>query len=208
MKAGQTLIADDGHEVLLFPLSSLYITQTSSPSSFSHCCGHPFDCVGTVLKQSYYAPCTCVLYYANDASVGNSRSWVSKSEVWTPYGLGYFCFQFTHDNNPPYSNIGQVVKQGQLIGHTGTAGFVTGDHVHIDQAVGKDVPMISSGITCSGGNLCYSLDGSIDPTKIWYMNGTDIRYTDGLDFKTYNGGHPVPSLDDGMPFIYFLRRRW
>ena len=206
MKAGQTLLAEDGHEVLLFPLSSLYITQTSSPSSFSHCCGHPFDCVGTVLKQSYYAPCTCKLYYANDASVGNSRSWVSVDEVWTPYGLGFVSFQFTHDNSPLYSNIGAVVKQGRLIGHTGTAGFVTGDHVHIDQAVGKNVPMVSSGITCQGGNLCYMLDGSIDPTKIWYMNGTDIRYTDGLTFEEYKGGNPGIKTNK-MKIMFYLKRR-
>ena len=42
MKAGQKLV-HDGHEVCLFPMETMNITQWSSPQSLSHCCGHPFD---------------------------------------------------------------------------------------------------------------------------------------------------------------------
>lgn len=42
MKAGQKLV-HDGHEVCLFPMETMNITQWSSPTEYSHCCGHPFD---------------------------------------------------------------------------------------------------------------------------------------------------------------------
>ena len=42
MKAGQKLV-HDGHEVCLFPMETMNITQWSSPTAESHCCGHPFD---------------------------------------------------------------------------------------------------------------------------------------------------------------------
>jgi hypothetical protein len=211
MQPGQKLVADDGHQVLLFPLPVMNITQTSSPSSFSHCCGHPFDCVGNTTRAPYYAPCDCRLYYTNGASVGNSRSWVSINPVHTPSGLKYVSFQFTHDNAPPYSTIGTVVRQGQLIGRTGTAGFVTGDHVHIDQASGQDIPMISSGITCSGGNLCYMLSGSEQPYDIFYINGTSVINDMGLNFQEYSGGvspGPPGGTPSKMKFMYYLKRRW
>lgn len=209
MKQGQTLVADDGHQVLLFPLDYLYITQTSSPDSYSHCCGHPFDCVGTYDKYPYYAPCDCTLYYAGTPSSGNPRCWVSNTPVHTPSGLKYVSFEFAHEVDPMYSTIGTVRKQGQLIGRTGIAGFVTGDHVHIDQASGQNVPIVNSGITCAGGNECAMLSGSTQPTDIWYINDTTIANDAGLSFQTYDGGHPqpTPGAMGKMKFIYYLKKK-
>lgn len=109
MKAGQTLVASDGHEVCLFPMDMLYVTQVSGPSSLSHCCGHPIDIVGNTVQYPLYAPFSCHLVWSWPD--GNERSYTSDSEVWyaTPNGngwtLGYVTVCFTHQNNPPTKQV-------------------------------------------------------------------------------------------------------
>lgn len=183
MQAGQTMVGKSGKQVALFPMDICNITQLSGSSSLSHCCGHPFDAVGSSGSYPIYAPCDCHLIYSD--SSGNTRGYQSDNEVEFASGVGYICFSFTHDNNPPSKTS---FKQGELIGHTGTTGMVTGDHTHIDQAVGQNKTLVSYGITCSFGNLCYALQDSTSPQNIWYINDTQIVNTQGLTFKTYEGG--------------------
>lgn len=206
MKAGQTLVASDGHEVCLFPMDMLYITQLSGPSSLSHCCGHPIDIVGNTPQYPLYAPFSCHLVWSWPD--GNERSYTSDDMVWyaTPNGdgwtLGYVTVCFTHQNNPPTQTS---FKQGELIAHTGTAGNVTGDHCHLDQSTLPNVGNVSFGVTCAYGNLCYALDGSTDPTKIYFINDTNVVQTLGLNFASWEGGvtppQPQPESRKYMPLL-------
>lgn len=219
VQAGQTLVASDGHEVCLFPMDMLYITQLSGPSSLSHCCGHPIDIVGNTPQYPLYAPFSCHLVWSWPD--GNERSYTSDDMVWyaTPNGngwtLGYVTVCFTHQNNPPTKTS---FKQGELIAHTGTSGNVTGDHCHLDQSTLPNVGNVSYGVTCAYGNLCYALDGSTDPTKIYFINDTNVVQTLGLNFATWEGGQPgpgpepepeskkyIPLLLDGMGIEIFMQ---
>lgn len=217
VKAGQTLVASDGHEVCLFPMDVLYITQLSGPSSLSHCCGNPIDIVGNTPQYPLYAPFSCHLVWSWPD--GNERSYTSDNPVWyaTPNGngwtLGYVTVCFTHQNNPPTKTN---FKQGEVIAHTGTAGNVTGDHCHLDQSTLPNVGNVSYGVTCAYGNLCYALDGSTDPTKIYFINDTNVVQTLGLNFSTWDGGvtppqpQPeskkyIPLLLDGMGIEIFMQ---
>ena len=183
MRAGETA-SKNGYQVCLFPLDYLYCTQTSSPTSFSHCCGHPCDWIGTTGTYPIYAPCDCHLVYSDNA--GNTRAYSSDNMVWTPMGLTYVTFSFTHDNNPPTQTS---FRQGELIGHTGTAGFVTGDHTHIDQSNMNNAQLVPYGITCSGGNACYALSNSQYAYDIFYLSGSEtIVQTLGMTFQTWQGG--------------------
>lgn len=221
VKAGQTLVASDGHEVCLFPMDMLYITQLSGPSSLSHCCGHPIDIVGNTAQYPLYAPFSCHLVWSWPD--GNERSYTSDNPVWyaTPNGngwtLGYVTVCFTHQNNPPTKTS---FKQGEVIAHTGTSGNVTGDHCHLDQSTLPNVGNVSYGVTCAYGNLCYALNGSTDPTKIYFINDTNIVQTLGLNFSTYEGGGPgpepepepseskyIPLFMDGMGIDIFLMKK-
>lgn len=184
MKAGQTL-KKDGRQVLLWPLPICNITQTSGANSASHCCGKPVDAVGSGATAPLYAPCDCHLVYSDGYATGNTRAFTSDAPVITPAGVRTVTFSFTHANNPPTKT---KYKQGELIYYTGTAGFVAGDHVHIDQSKNANAGLVYYGVTCAWGNACYALSGSDDPTKFWYMNGTDIRSTGGLKFQTFTGG--------------------
>lgn len=184
MQPGQKLTYN-GKEVCLFPLPIINITQVSAPDSFSHCCGHAIDCVGQRNQASLYAPVSMRLISVGNSANGNDRIWQSESEVITPVGNHYICVEFVHDDNPPYSTIGSRVSQGELIAHTGTTGFVTGDHTHIDSALGTDRKLISYGIVCSGGNECYALQDSTNANNIFFRNGTEVINDMGLSFKNF-----------------------
>lgn len=180
MLAGQTCTYE-GNQVALFPLDVVNVTQTSSPSSYSHCCGHPTDFVGTHASYPIYAPFDCHLFESGTS--GNRRSYVSDNEVWTLEGLKYVTVSFTHDNNPPTKTH---FRQGELIAHTGTAGFVTGDHTHIDQALYANAPLVSYGVTCAGGNLCYAMRDDSPVENVFYLTGDEtIINTMGIDFHEW-----------------------
>ena len=198
MRAGEKA-SYEGYQVCLFPLDYLYCTQVSGPDSFSHCCGHPCDYVGTTTTYPIYAPCDCIL--GNSYPDGNTRVYYTTKKVWTPQGLSYVSFSFTHDNNPPSAT---TFKQGALIGHTGTAGFVTGDHTHIDQSNISNAPLVSYGITCSGGNECWALQDSQYPYDIFYLSGSEtVVQTQGMNFDTWSGS----PIHHGGGFKWWMSKR-
>ena len=195
MKAGQKLV-HDGHEVCLFPMETMNITQWSSPSSYSHCCGHPFDnAISGQVSVPVYAPFSCHLVHTYPS--GNTRVYQSDNEVWTPIGLKNVTVSFTHDPNPPTETR---YKQGDLIYHTGTAGMATGDHVHIDQSFTIGAGLVSYGIVCSYGNECYALSGSELPNNVFYVNDTNIVNGYGKEWKTFDGGD-VPTPEPTYKYI-------
>lgn len=195
MKAGQKL-EKDGHKVCLFPMETMNITQWSSPSEYSHCCGHPFDnAISGQVSVPVYAPFDCHLIHTYPS--GNTRVYQSDSEVWTPSGLKTVVVSFTHDPNPPTETR---YKQGDLIYHTGTAGMATGDHCHIDQSFTLNAGLVSYGVVCSYGNECYALSGSELPNNVFYVNDTNIVNGYGQEWKTFDGGD-VPTPEPTYKYI-------
>lgn len=188
MLAGQTS-EYEGYQVALFPLDYINVTQRSSPSSYSHCCGNPTDFAGAHTIYPIYAPFDCTLYNAGAADRnGNRRMYVSDEEVWTLDGLHQCSVSFTHDDNPPTKTH---FRQGELIGHTGTTPreMVTGDHVHMDQSLYPRMPLVSYGVYCQGlGNLCYAMQDDCPVEQVFYLTGDEtIVNTMGIEFETWTG---------------------
>ena len=201
MQAGER-ISYQGSQVCLFPMDYVDCTQVSGPSSLSHCCGHPADWIGSYSGYPIYAPCDCHLVYSDN--VGNTRAYSSDAPVWTPQGLQYVTFSFTHDNDPPAATS---FSQGDLIAHTGTAGYVTGDHSHIDQSNQEDAQLVSYGIYCAYGNLCYALAGSQPPEDIFYLSGSETFVTDlGQGLETWDKP-PEPIGSKAKYAILFLAKK-
>jgi hypothetical protein len=99
---------------------------------------------------------------------------------------------FTHDNSPPTATH---FNQGDLIGRTGTAGNVTGDHCHLDQGFTLTYRLLNSGTTCGSGSTCWYLDGGMDPVLVYYLSGSEhIEDTLGQNFITWSipGGRLKP----------------
>ena len=171
-----------GYEVSLFPLDYLNCTQIPQTPSYTHCCGTATDWIGTSGTYPIYAPFSC---HEITAVADNTKAYLSNDKVWTPNGLMPLVVAFTHDSNPPSATS---FTQGELIAHTGTAGYVTGDHVHLDQSVFEYYQLISSGQTCTSGRLCYELLGGVLPPQAYYLSGDEaIVTTLGLDFQIWQG---------------------
>ena len=199
MKAGQTAYKTvDGvrYQCALFPLDYLYCTQVAGSGSYSHCCGTATDWVGRTSNYPYYAPVDC-----RRVSLGGSDNiarYVSDRVVLTPSGPKYIAFLFMHDDNPPSKT---TFKQGEVIGHTGTAGFVTGDHVHLDECFGQSIVLTTDGTVCPAGNTCYYVENGVRPTQMFFITDEDTlanlegqNFTKLTDYVPGEGGSSAPNL--------------
>ena len=190
MVAGQRLVADDGYEVMLFPLPYMYMSQDEG-GGYSHLHTYSIDFLGwgangRVYTCPYYAPCSCKCVQVSNSG-GNSRCYTSLDKVHCPDGtFDYITFNCVHDNNP-ISSLNQVFQQGDLIGHTGTAGNVTGDHLHFNVAKGTYQGFYDVGT----GH--YQLRNSRHIYNICYVNDTTIRQGYGHNWRVFQGGiTPTP----------------
>ena len=182
MIAHEKLVASDGYEVLLFPLAYMYMSQDEG-GDYSHLYTYSMDFLGwgangRILKCPYYAPCTLKCVY-----VGSSyRVFTSTNKVHFADGtLDYVTISFHHDNDP-IASLNQIFNQGDLIGHTGTAGGnVTGDHVHINTARGTYKGFYDVGT----GH--YQLRNSTHIYDTMYVNDTIIRQGYNHNWRTYDG---------------------
>lgn len=190
MVANERLVADDGYEVMLFPLEYMYMSQDEG-GDYSHLHTYSIDFLGwgangRITHCPYYAPCSCKCVQVSNSG-GNSRCYTSLDKVHCPDGtFDYITFNCVHDNNP-ISSLNQVFQQGDLIGHTGTAGNVTGDHLHFNVAKGQYAGFYDVGT----GH--YQLRNSRHIYNICYVNDTTIRQGYGHNWRVFQGGiTPTP----------------
>ena len=188
MIAYERLIAQDGYEVMLFPLEYLYMSQDEG-GDYSHLYTYSIDFLGwgangRIYQCPYYAPCSCVCKQVGSGSV----VWESTDKVHYPDGtLDYVTFHFAHDDNTSVHHVGDTLTQGDLIGHTGTTGNVTGDHVHFNTAKGQFAGFYNVGT----GH--YQLRNSTHIYNTCYVNDTIIKKGYNHNWRTYNGGiTPTP----------------
>lgn len=205
MQPLQRLIAADGYEVMLFPLEYLNISQDEyGPYSHQDILAMDFlgwNSLGRVYNCPYYAPCSCNCIASTDASA-NNRIWQSVNKVHLADGsLDYVTWVVAHDNNPPA--IGSSCVQGQLMGHTGTAGNVTGDHLHINIAKGQyanweQVPP----------SYNWQLRNSIHIYDACFVNDTTIINGEGHTWLDWTGPiPPTPSQKRARHFPWVLYSR-
>lgn len=199
MIANERLIANDGYEVLLFPLEYMNISQDEY-GSYSHSGILAIDFLGwgvngRILRCPYYAPCSCTCI----ASTGSeNRIWQSNNKVHLADGsLSYVCWVQAHDNNP--LPVGTVLNQGDLLGHTGTEGNVTGDHVHFNFALGNYDGWDS-------GTNYRQLKNSIHIYSATYINNTVIINGENHDWKTYIRPTPTSYDRNRFPFVLYANK--
>ena len=172
MKKLETSKGKNGKENVLFPLSTIYITQGEN-GTYSHMGSLAIDFQGynesRVYKQEYYSPCTLKMIKIIDS---NSHGFIYESIDKVNYINGecdYVTILVAHDDNQPY-NIGDVINQGELLGHTGTFGNVTGDHLHIEIAQGKYEGMFTN------DKGVYCLKNQISLYNVMGINNTTIKH--------------------------------
>lgn len=204
MLAHQTMVADDGYEVMLFPLPYMNITQGEN-GQYSHQGTKNIDFIGwnssgRVYQAPLYAPCTCKCIRLLDPN-SNGYIFESTRPVHTPTGLQYINFTFAHDDNPNVS-VGMTINQGDLIGNTGTAGNVTGDHVHFNCATGRyagweTVPPANKG----------QLINSTHIYDICYINDTTIIDDYNYGWTSFDGDiTPITRRNKKFKWVLYSRR--
>lgn len=135
MRAYQTMVASDGYEVVLFEMPYMYISQDSGVGNHAGTFNVDFlayDSNGRIYEAPIYAPCTMkVVAYFPTYDGANMVVFESVNPVHLANGnLDYFTISMAHASNPPFTNIGDVVTQGQICYYTGTYGEASGDHLH------------------------------------------------------------------------------
>ena len=207
MRAGQRMVADDGYEVMLFPLEYMVISNPEGATSHAGTLQIDFlgwNASGRVLNCPYYAPCTCTCIGSSDAST-NNRIYQSVDKVHLADGtLGIVTFECAHDNFPVHS-IGDRIIQGQILGRTGTAGYVTGDHLHFQCARGA-----YAGWEQVPPNNNWQLRNEMHIYDACYVNETTIIDGEGYNWREYQGGiEPGPEEEKKkhkFPWVLYARK--
>lgn len=187
MRPLETMVAPDGYQVCLFPMTDMYMSQDEG-GDYSHAGTYNLDFLGwsnnaRVYQCPIYAPCDLKCVAIFDPS-SNTRVWESLNPVHLADGtLDYLTIFFSHDDNPLYE-VGDVCRQGNIISHTGTTGYVTGDHTHTGTGKGH-----YQGFTQrSTGN--WDLTNRIHYWEATYVNDTTIVQGYGHDWLLYYPPQP------------------
>lgn len=195
MRPFQRMYDSNGYEVALFPLEEMSISQGEN-GQLSHQLTYNIDFLGyvngiRVFNCPMYAPVTLKVVSLWDYNGSHTVTFESVSPVHLANGqIDYLTIGCTHDNNPPYHTIGDVIQQGNIFYHTGTYGGVTGDHVHMTIGQGHFGSYILRYQTPQ--YYCYDLSNRIHMYDGLYVNDTTILDGEGYDWKTFQGGSPEP----------------
>lgn len=198
MIKGQTLLAEDGYEVALYPLESIRITQSyngdySHGSNIQHNTGL-WDVTGVNgdnPKGVIYAPFTGKVFYIGDGHMVFIRS--LRKVHYADGTLDYAMFSFAHDNVNDVK-VGDIVYQGQKVGDCGDYGYATGVHSHFllykgNWPYGINIPVVKNkngrGIYYAKNNPC-DIDNMFFTNKIRTISTTKINGLT-LNWKDYEG---------------------
>lgn len=181
MKPNQKLVSADGIELAGYPKENMKISEWIFTSP-DHIGVNNFDDGGADL---IYAPSDIVLKYVDHTTTGFHAviAWSKNKVKWADGSYDYFTMSVKHSNDVSTLAISQEYKQGTPFykgGGWGAKGARTyGAHTHICFAKGHTTKYI----TRSSGK--QDLSGSVDPSRLLFINDTNLISTKGVAWKTY-----------------------
>lgn len=188
MRAGQTMIDNDGYQVALFPLEYMNISQGEG-GSYSHSGSYAIDFLGwgsggRVYNCPCYAPVDLKCVYASSISY---RIFESVNKVHLADGsLNYLTIWFNHGDHNSSIHVGDRFPQGTQCNETGTTGGGTGDHTHIICGLGKYI-----GQKKVNGN--WTLKNQMHCYNALFVNDTVLINDYNYNWREFQGGSPSPT---------------
>ena len=189
MKANKTY-TKDGYQCAMFPMEICNITQGDNVGT--HKGTFAVDLAGKDTgRDRAYAPADMISRALDTAKNGNAVIWESQKKCLLADGsIDYFCMMVIHDNDPTGFKPGNTIKQGQQIAQEGTAGFATGNHLHIEVKKGK-YEKGAYGMYDRNSYGVYYMRGNCAIEKILFMDDTTIKV--GAANWKYTKNVTVPS---------------
>lgn len=190
MEPLQRLYDDQGNEVCLFPLEYLYLSPDRVPPEHQDLAMDflGWNSLGRVYDCPCYAPFSgSVVYTGNDH---NMIFWSSNPVRLVDGTLSHVTILVAHSDTAPPS-VGTQIVQGNLWYHTGNYGQSSGDHLHMEVALGH-VMWNSSGTALENPAHIYN---------VMAVNNTVISR--GLDFnwREYGGVTPTDNKKKRFPWV-------
>lgn len=197
MKPLERLFDDQGNEVCLFPMEYLYLSTARNPAEHQLYAMDFFgwNALGRVNDCPCYAPFTgSVVYTGQDH---NMIFWSSNPVRLVDGNLSHVSILVAHSDTAP-SPVGTVIGQGQLWYHSGNYGHSTGDHLHMEVALGH-VKWDSSGKHLKKPAHLYD---------VMACNETVISRGMSYNWRDYEGGKPpTPEEEEKKKFPWFIYAR-
>ncbi|ALH46483.1 endolysin [Bacillus phage VMY22] len=172
MKAGQKSNGSNGLQNSLFPMDVMWISQ-GSDGDFSHKNSKAIDYIHLTkagkrtMRAPVYAPADVTCSHVSGTGAGTA--WTTDKEVNTPIGKTRVTYMVWHDNDSPNRHVGEKRKQGEVMVRTGTAGFVTGDHLHLE--VYK-------------GTTMHDKSQRVQNWELVFINDTELVKTNNYPWRT------------------------
>lgn len=192
MRPLERLYDTQGNEVCLFPLEYMYISQGEHHLYALDFLG--WDSNGRVYDCPCYAPFSgTIVFTGNDH---NMIYWSDNPVRLVDGTLSNVSILVAHSDTPP-PVVGYHYNQGDLWYHTGNYGQSTGDHLHMEVALGH-VRWDSSG------------QHLLNPSSMWNVmsvNDTTLVNDLGYNWRIYQGGvPPTPSSrKHRFPWVLYAR---
>ena len=192
---GGKVTGGSAYQLAMMPMQYINVTQGEN-GQFSHRGTLCIDFTGQAPRFPYYAPCACTCINLN---VQNAYLiWKSDKKVMCADGkVRNLVWSCIHENPPATHKVGTKLKQGDLMGYSGTGGFATGDHFHLNVIEGSRYTgfTYSPDARLSGKELHIYETFSITPETIF---GNDGGYKWIIsDYDGSDGGDPPDKTDNG-----------
>ncbi len=166
----------------------LNISQGYGSESSTHKLSYALDLSGNDAgKDNVYAPFDAVvtkLYQPKDIKKHATTVWLtSTKKVLSPNGYyGYLTVSITHPNEILKMKIGTKYKQGDLISTEGKTGNATGNHIHLEVAVGKKANWVKK---VKGKYSEYVIVNAVKPTDYLFAKDDAIIKNNVYKGKKY-----------------------
>jgi len=180
MLKGQKLKTIGGVEVALLPMRYLRVTQTIDEDGTTHDGTLNIDLAGRDSgRDDMYAPVSWSVVRNSNTPNHEVIYWSDNKVLWANGTIDYISVRVLHDDVVIDLPVGRNFDQGDVCYQEGNTGDSQGNHIHLCVARGHTTKIIKH---ASGYR---DLDGSVNPSDVFYINDTIVIKDGGLKWGIY-----------------------